>query len=303
MLQENWVKILGKLIRCITSEGAIMVSAVDSTDIVAQAEKIHQSSAVVTAALGRMLTAASMMGNMLKGKDNSISIKIDGGGPAGALTVAADSTGNVRGYAQNSVVEIPLKPNGKLDVSGAVGTDGSLYVVKDLSLKEAYNGFVPIVSGEIAEDITSYYATSEQIPTVCALGVLVNTDLSVKKAGGYILQLLPFTEDEIIDKLEENLKKVKPVTQLLDEGFDIEDIVRDVLQGFDVEVIYSQEVEYKCKCSREKVGATLQGLGAEELNDMLKEMPSVDVKCHFCNTTYSFDKNDIEKILKKIEKI
>ncbi len=279
-----------------------MVSAVDSTDIVAQAEKIHQSSAVVTAALGRMLTAASMMGNMLKGKDNSISIKIDGGGPAGALTVASDSTGNVRGYAQNSVVEIPLKPNGKLDVSGAVGTDGNLYVVKDLGLKEAYNGFVPIVSGEIAEDITSYYATSEQIPTVCALGVLVNTDLSVKKAGGYILQLLPFTEDEIIDKLEENLKKVKPVTQLLDEGFDIEDIVRDVLQGFDVEVIYSQEVEYKCKCSREKVGATLQGLGADELNDMLKEMPSVDVKCHFCNTTYSFDKNDIEKILKKIKK-
>ncbi len=279
-----------------------MVSAVDSTDIVAYAEKIHETSAVVTAALGRMLTAASMMGNMLKGKDNTISLKIDGGGPAGAITVSADSTGNVRGYAQNSVVEIPLKPNGKLDVSGAVGTNGSLFVVKDLGMKEAYNGFVPIVSGEIAEDITSYYATSEQIPTVCALGVLVNPDLTVKKAGGYILQLLPFTEDEIITKIENNLARVKPVTQLLDEGMDIEDIVRDVLEGFDVEVIYEEEVSYKCKCTREKIEATLQGLGRKELEEMLEDLPQVDVKCHFCNTQYSFTKTDIENILKKLEK-
>lgn len=293
---------MGKLIRCITSEGAVMVSAVDSTDIVAKAEQIHKTSAVMTAALGRMLTAASMMGNMLKGEKSSISLKIDGNGPAGAITVAADSTGNVRGYAQNPVVEIPLKPNGKLDVSGAVGTDGNLYIVKDLGMKEPYNGFVPIVSGEIAEDITSYYATSEQIPTVCALGVLVNPDLTVKKAGGYILQLLPFTEDEIITKIEQNLARVKPVTQLLDEGKDIEEIVRDVLEGFEVEVIYEQEVEYKCKCAKEKVEATLQGLGAKELTEMLSDMPSVDVKCHFCNTTYSFSKTDIENILKKIEK-
>ena len=293
---------MGKLIRCITSEGAVMVSAVDSTDIVAKAEEIHSTSAVMTAALGRMLTAASMMGKMLKGEKSSISLKIDGNGPAGGITVAADSTGNVRGYAQNPVVEIPFKPNGKLDVSGAVGTDGNLYIVKDLGMKEPYNGFVPIVSGEIAEDITSYYATSEQIPTVCALGVLVNPDLTVKKAGGYILQLLPFTEDEIITKIEQNLARVKPVTQLLDEGMDIEDIVRDVLQGFDVEVIYEQEVEYKCKCAKEKVEATLQGLGAKELSEMAADLPSVDVKCHFCNTTYSFSKNDIEKILKKIKK-
>ncbi len=293
---------MGKLIRCITSEGAVMVSAVDSTDIVSEAEQIHKTSAVMTAALGRMLTAASMMGNMLKGEKSSISLKIDGGGPAGAITVAADSTGNVRGYAANPVVEIPLKPNGKLDVSGAVGTDGNLYIVKDLGMKEPYNGFVPIVSGEIAEDITSYYATSEQIPTVCALGVLVNPDLTVKKAGGYILQLLPFTEDEIITKIEQNLARVKPVTRLLDEGKDIEEIVRDVLKGFDVEVIYEQQVEYKCKCAKEKVEATLQGLGAKELNEMISDMPSVDVKCHFCNTTYSFSKNDIENILKKIEK-
>ena len=279
-----------------------MVSAIDSTDIVAKAESLHKTSAVVTAALGRLLTAGSMMGNMLKGEKNSISVKIDGGGPSGAITVSADSTGNVRGYAVNPVVEIPLKPNGKLDVSGAVGTNGNLFVTKDFGLKEPYNGCVPIMSGEIAEDITSYYATSEQIPTVCALGVLVNTDLTVKKAGGYILQLLPFTEDEIITKIEQNLARVKPVTQLLDEGMDIEDIVRDVLQGFDVEVIYEQEVEYKCKCAKEKVEATLQGLGAKELSEMAADLPSVDVKCHFCNTTYSFSKNDIEKILKKIKK-
>lgn len=277
-----------------------MVSAVDSTDIVAKAEQIHETSAVVTAALGRMLTAASMMGNMLKGKDSSISLKIDGGGPVGAITVSSDSDGNVRGYAQNNIVEIPLKPNGKLDVSGAIGKDGNLFVTKNLGMKEPYNGFVPITSGEIAEDITYYYAISEQIPTVCALGVLVDTDLSVKKAGGYILQLLPFTENEIIEKIEKNLARVKPVTQLLEEGMDIEDIVRDVLEGFDVEVIYTEDVAYKCKCSREKIEATLVGLGREELEGMHRDLPQVDVKCHFCNTEYSFSKTDIENILKKI---
>ncbi|MBO5211072.1 MAG: Hsp33 family molecular chaperone HslO [Clostridia bacterium] len=290
---------MGKLIRCITSEGAIMVSAIDSTDIVAKAEQLHKTSAVVTAALGRLLTAGAMMGNMLKGENNSITLKVDGGGPVGIITVSADYHGNVRGYATNPVVEIPLKPNGKLDVSGAVGNDGNLFVIKDLGLKDPYNGFVPLVSGEIAEDITSYYATSEQIPTVCALGVLVDKDLTVKKAGGYILQLLPFTEDEIIDKLEENLKVVRPVTTLLDEGMDIEDIVRDVLKGFDVEVIYTEEVAYKCKCSREKVEATLRGLGEKELYEILEAQPQIDVCCNFCNTTYSYTKNDVEKILKK----
>ena len=290
---------MGKLIRCITSEGAVMVSAVDSTDIVSKAEQIHKTSAVTTAALGRMLTAGAMMGNMLKGENNSVSLKIDGGGPAGAIVVSADYHGNVRGYVQNPVVEIPLKPNGKLDVSAAVGKNGSLFVTKDLGLKEPYNAYVPIVSGEIAEDITSYYAASEQIPTVCALGVLVDTDLTVKKAGGYILQLLPFTEEEIIVKIEENLKKVRPLTALMDEGMDIEDIVRDVLQGFDVEVIYTEDVAYKCKCSREKVLQTLQSLGKGELEGMMNDLPEVNVNCHFCNTTYNFSKCDIEKILKK----
>lgn len=287
---------MAKLIRCITSDGAIMVSAIDSTDIVARAEELHKTSAVITAALGRLLTAGAMMGNMLKGEKNSISVKIDGGGPSGAITVSADSVGNVRGYAVNPVVEIPLKPNGKLDVSGAVGVDGSLFVTKDLGLKEAYNGFVPIVSGEIAEDITSYYATSEQIPTVCALGVLVNTDLTVRKAGGYIIQLLPFTEDAIIDRLEENLKTARPVTELLDNGLDIEQIVRDVLKGFEVEVIYEEHPEYKCKCSREKIEGILMGLGDEDLTEMAEDKKGAEVRCHFCGETYTFSPEEIEKI-------
>ena len=193
---------MSKLIRCITSDGAVMASAIDSTEIVAEAERLHKTSAVVTAALGRLLTAASMMGNMLKGEKDTVTVKIDGGGPAGAVTAVADSIGFVRGYAVNPVVEIPLKANGKLDVSGAVGTDGNVFVIKDLGLKEPYSGFVPIVSGEIAEDITSYYAVSEQIPTVCALGVLVNPDLTVKKAGGYIIQLLPAADESTISRLE-----------------------------------------------------------------------------------------------------
>ena len=292
---------MAKLIRCITSDGAIMVSAIDSTDIVAKAESLHKTSAVVTAALGRLLTAGSMMGNMLKGEKNSISVKIDGGGPSGAITVSADSTGNVRGYAVNPVVEIPLKPNGKLDVSGAVGTSGNLFVTKDLGLKEPYNGFVPIMSGEIAEDITSYYATSEQIPTVCALGVLVNTDLTVKKAGGYILQLLPFTEDAIITRLEENLKTVRPVTELLEKGWDIEEIVRDVLKGFEVEVIYEEHPEYKCKCGRNKIEGILSGLSQEDLSEMANDPNGTEVKCQFCGETYTFSPEEIEKI--KEEKV
>lgn len=287
---------MGKLIRCITSNGAIMVSAIDSTDIVAKAEQVHKTSAVITAALGRLLTAGAMMGNMLKGENSSISIKIDGGGPAGAVTVSADSVGNVRGYAQNPIVEIPLKSNGKLDVSGAIGTDGNLFVVKNLGMKEPYNGFVPITTGEIAEDITSYYATSEQIPTACALGVLVNPDLTVRRAGGYIIQLLPFTEDEIITRLEENLKNARPVTELLDEGKDIEEIVRNVLEGFETEVIYEEFPEYKCKCSRKKIQGILETLGEKDLSEMAEDQKGTEVKCHFCGKNYVFSCEEIEKI-------
>lgn len=290
---------MGKLIRCITSCGQVMATAVDTTDIVARAEKIHTTSAVVTAALGRLLTAGSMMGNMLKGKDDSITLKIAGGGPIGSLIVAADFNGDVRGYVQNPVVELPLNSNGKLDVGGAVGKDGFLYVLKDLGLKEPFSGTVPLVSGEIAEDITSYYALSEQIPTVCALGVLVNPDLSVKAAGGYIIQLLPAAEDSTIDKLEESIKKMKPVTTMLSSGMTPEEIIRTALSEFDVEVLYEQDIEYKCNCSRERVSRAIISLGREELTKMAEEMPEVEVNCHFCDKVYKFDKKEILKFSQK----
>ena len=295
---------MSKLIRCITSDGAVMASAIDSTEIVAEAERLHKTSAVVTAALGRLLTAASMMGNMLKGEKDTVTVKIDGGGPAGAVTAVADSRGFVRGYAVNPIVEIPLKENGKLDVSGAVGTDGNVFVIKDLGLKEPYSGFVPIVSGEIAEDITSYYAVSEQIPTVCALGVLVNPDLTVKKAGGYIIQLLPAADEGTISRLEENLKKARPVTEQLDEGKDILDILNAMLDGFDTEVLSTNEVGYKCRCSRERTEKTISSLGIAELESIAKEMPEVEVKCSFCGKSYVFNREEVQKIInqKKLKK-
>lgn len=290
---------MSKLIRCITSDGAVMASAIDSTEIVAEAERLHKTSAVVTAALGRLLTAASMMGNMLKGENDTVTVKIDGGGPAGAVTAVADSIGFVRGYAVNPVVEIPLKANGKLDVSGAVGTDGNVFVIKDLGLKEPYNGFVPIVSGEIAEDITSYYAVSEQIPTVCALGVLVNPDLTVKKAGGYIIQLLPAADESTISRLEENLKKARPVTEQLEEGKDILDILKAMLDGFETEVLSENEVGYKCRCSRERTEKTIASLNLSELESIYEEMPEVEIKCSFCGKAYIFDRAEIGKIINR----
>lgn len=289
---------MGKLIRCITGDGAVAAYALDSTDIVSEAERLHKTSAVVTAALGRLLTAASIMGSMLKGERDTVTVKIDGGGPAGVITAVSDSAGNVRGYASNGIVEIPLKPNGKLDVSGAVGTQGNLFVMKDLGLKEPYNGFVPIASGEIAEDITSYYAVSEQIPTVCALGVLVNPDLTVKKAGGYILQLLPAAGEDTINRLEENLGRVNPVTEQLDSGRDIEEIVRDVLSGFDTEVLSSGTAEYKCRCSRERTRRMLAMLSASELEKLASETPETEVKCHFCGRVYRFSSDEIQNLAK-----
>lgn len=290
---------MGKLIRCITSDGTVMASAIDSTDIVAKSEQIHKTSAVTTAALGRLLTATSMMGNSLKGEKNTLTVKIDGGGPAGVLTAVSDSSGNVRGYVTNPIVEIPPKENGKLDVSGAVGTNGNVFVMKDMGLKEPYNGLVPIASGEIAEDITSYYAVSEQIPTVCALGVLVNPDLTVKKAGGYLIQLLPAADEDTVTRLEENIKKMRPVTELLDTGTDILDIVKQALSGFETEVLDETKAEYKCNCSRRRTENALSAINKKELENMVSELPEIEVKCRFCGACYKFTKDEIEKIIKK----
>ena len=293
---------MGKLIRCITSEGAIMATCVDTTDIVAQAEKYHSTSAVVTAALGRLLTAASMMGNMLKSDDHTLTLRIMGEGQIGNLVAASDFDGNVRGYVTNPVVEIPLNAKGKLDVGGAVGA-GTLYVIKDLGMKDPYVGQIPLTTGEIADDITSYYAISEQIPTICALGVLVNPDLTVNVAGGFIIQMLPGFTDAEIDKLEDSVKDLEPITKMLSDGKTPEEILRLALKNFEVEVLYEQKIAYKCKCSRERTESALMSIGIEDLREMAEDEKGAEVCCHFCDKKYVFTKKDLEKIiLKKVEK-
>lgn len=289
---------MGKLIRCITSDGQVMATALDSTDIVAMAEKYHKTSAVATAALGRLLTATSMMGNMLKGKDNTITLRVSGGGPIGSVICAADFNGDVRGYVTNPIVELPLNEKGKLDVGGAVGKNGNLYVIKDLGLKEPYNGMTPLVSGEIAEDVTAYYALSEQTPTVCALGVLVSPDLTVKKAGGYIIQLLPFASEETITKLEDGIKDIPSVTGMLTEGMTPEDIIRRALKNFEVEVLYEHEVEYKCNCSKQRIEKALISMGRAELHSMAEEMDEAEIECHFCDKKYVFTKAELKALEK-----
>lgn len=287
---------MGKLIRAITSDGAVMAIALDSTDIVSTAEKYHKTSAVMTAALGRLLTAGSMMGNMLKGEKDTITLRISGEGPAKAIVVAADSKGDVRGYTTDPVVDIPLKENGKLDVSGAIGKNGTLTVIKDIGMKEPYNGYLPLVSGEIAEDITAYYAISEQIPTVCALGVLVNPDLSVNCSGGYIIQLLPGADNKTIDMLEANVKKMPSVTSLMESGKSIEDILYMALEGFETEILYEQNTAYRCNCSRERTAEILKSIDREELLNMADELPVVEVACHFCPQVYKFKPEEIRKL-------
>lgn len=288
---------MSKLVRMISDMGDLTVIAADTTDIVARAEQIHKTSAVTSAALGRLLTAASMMGAVLKGKDDSITLRLNGGGPAGSVIAVSDSSGNVRGYVSNPVVEIPLNIKGKLDVAGAVGTQGSLTVMKDLGLKEPYIGQVPIVSGEIAEDITSYFATSEQTPTVCALGVLVNPNLTIKAAGGFIIQLLPTAAEDTIEKVEKDIADIPSVTQMLTSGMTPEDICRSVLKSFNLEILDTSAPEYRCNCSKERVAKALITLGKDELNEMALD-PKTEVSCHFCDKKYIFTPDEIKNLTK-----
>jgi molecular chaperone Hsp33 len=287
---------MGNLIRAITSDGCVVAYGVDTKEIVNAACEVHKPSAVVAAALGRLLSAASMMGVMLKGDAGSITLRLDGDGPTGVLIAVSDSVGNVRGYVSNPVVELPLNAYGKLDVSGAVGRNGQLSVIKDLNMKEPYSGRVPIVSGEIAEDITSYFAQSEQIPTICALGVLVDRNLSIKASGGYIVQLLPFADQSIIDRLERNLKSMKPVSALLDSGLTPFEIIKLLLTGFDVELMEEQTVQYQCTCSRKRVTAALKSLGDVELQSMIDEQGGAEVKCHFCGNQYNFSADELNAL-------
>lgn len=292
---------MGKLVRCISVDGTLTVMAADTTDIVNKAADIHQTSAVTSAALGRLLTAASLMGSALKGKDHSVTIKINGKGPSGTVLAVSDSDGNVRGYVQNSVVEIPLNKKGKLDVAGAVGTDGFLTVIKDLGMKEPYIGQTPIVTGEIAEDVTAYYANSEQTPSVVALGVLVNPDLSIKAAGGFIIQLLPTAMDDTIEKVERCIQNIEPVTKLIERGMSPEEICHHVLSEFEIDELDSAEPQYKCYCSKEKVEKALISTGKADLLDMAQD-EKTEVCCQFCDKVYSFTPKDIMKLVEKASK-
>lgn len=289
---------MSKIVRAISNDGSVVVSAIDALDIVSRIEQIHRTSAVVTAALGRLSVAASLIGIGLKGGNDSVTVRMNGDGPAGALIAVADSGGNVKSYVSNPIVEIPLNKFGKLDVAGAVGRNGTLSVVKDLGLKEPYVGQVPIVSGEIAEDIASYFAVSEQIPTVCGLGVLVNPDLTVKAAGGYLMQLLPFADDSCIDRLEANVNSLPPVTVMLNSGMTAEDIALKTLDGFEPDILDSFDVSYKCDCSKERVEKALISLGREELKKMSEEEENIEVCCHFCEKKYNFSREEIIDLMK-----
>ena len=286
---------MGKTVRCIATDGTLSITAIDATDIVNRAVDIHKTSAVTSAALGRLLCAASLMGSALKGKDDSLTLRVNGGGPAGTVMAVSDSEGNVRGYVQNPVVELPLNARGKLDVAGAVGTNGDVTVIKDLGLKDPYIGQTPLVSGEIAEDITAYFAYSEQTPSVCALGVLVNPDLSIRAAGGFLIQLLPTAMDDTIDKVEACVKDIPAVTTLLTQGLTPEELCRRVLNTFDLELLDTTEPTYRCYCSRARVEAALLSTGEAELRDMAKQ-PETRVQCQFCDREYVFTAQELLRL-------
>lgn len=289
---------MGKLYRAITADGSAFAAVIDAKDIVSEIRRIHNTSPVVTAGLGRLSVAASLMGYMLKGEDDSITLRVDGNGPAGQLVAVADSRGNVKSYVNNPAVELPLNAQGKLDVGGAVGRDGMLSVVKDLGLKEPYVGVIPLVSGEIAEDIANYYAVSEQIPTVCSLGVLIDTDLSVKSAGGFIVQLLPFADDKCIDIIEQNVAKLRPISAMLDDGITPEEIAGMLLDGLEPNELDTASPVYKCDCSRRRTEKILISLGEKELRDMAAEGKETSVCCHFCGKEYVFTPNELGGLIK-----
>ena len=281
------------LLRGISDNGGVVFYGIDSTDIVREMERLHKTSAVTTAALGRLLTAAAMMGAMLKGSRDTVTLQINGGGPAGRLLAVGDGAGHVKGYVQNPVVELPPRADGHLDVGAAVGTDGTLDVIRDLGLREPYIGQVPLVSGEIAEDVTRYFAVSEQTPSVCALGVLVNADLSVQCAGGFILQLLPGATEEEITRLEANIKAMPAVTAMLSEGKTVRDMLDLALAGFEPDVLDTAPAVYRCDCSEERVHRMLRSLGRKEVERLREEDPHAEVDCQFCDKVYHIDLGEL----------
>lgn len=290
---------MSKIIRAMTKDGSARALILDSKDIVSRAIDIHKTTPTATAALGRTLTAASLMGSLLGEKTDLLTLRFKGNGKGGTIVATSDYKGNVRGFIQNPACILPLKDNGKLDVGSCVGK-GFLYVLRDTGGKEPYVGVSELVSGEIAEDIAYYYASSEQIPTVCVLGVLIDTDYSCKTAGGMLLQLLPFADDSIIDKIEENIKNTPQITSLLTEK-SIEEILSIYLKDIEYDIFDEIECNYKCACSREKTDAALISLGKTELEKMIKSPEKTELTCQFCDKIYSYSKDELKNLKKQIK--
>ena len=286
-----------RIVRAISSDGMVQAAAIYSRNLTERARQTHKTLPVATAALGRALAGASMMGNALKGQGASLTLQIKGGGPLGTVLAVSDSEGNVRGYVTNPQVELPLRADGKLDVGGAVGHEGTLTVIKDLHMKEPYVGTIDLLGGEVAEDIAGYFVESEQIPTACGLGVLVDRDQSVKSAGGYLIQLMPGATEDTIVKVEGGIMAAGPVSALLEQDPDPEHLLRAVMSDFDLKILETQPVSYKCYCSRERVERALISLGRKELEEMLREQGGCQLSCQFCDTAYDFSKEDLERLL------
>lgn len=288
------------IVRAITADGFVKAMAIASTDLVERARSIHHTTPTATAALGRVLTAASMMGNLQKVENGALTLQIKGGGPLGTILATSDAIGNVRGYVHNPSITLLEKYAGKLDVGAAVGTNGMLTVIRDLQMKEPYVGSVALVSGEIADDVTAYFAQSEQTPTACALGVLVDTDQSVKVAGGYLIQLLPGAPDAVIDKLEQGIQRAGAVTPMLAEGLTPEAILRRVMADFELKFLEETPVEYRCYCSRERVAATLITIGKKDLQELADGNEPIRIECQFCDAVYEFSPQEIRELLETL---
>lgn len=288
------------LVRGMSMDGSVKVVAIRSTELVRRGAEIQKTTPNATAAFGRALTAASMMGNMQKVENGSMTLQIRGGGPIGTITVVSDPEGNVRGCVTEPNVPLVEKYPGKLDVGATVGTNGTLTVIRDLQMKEPYIGSTQLVSGEIGDDVTAYFAQSEQIPTACALGVLVDRDLSVKVAGGYLVQLLPGASEEVVDKLERGIQRAGAVTPMLEAGLTPEEILGQVCGDLGVLFMGTTEVSYKCYCSRHRVESALISLGKRELKEIMEEGKDFPVECQFCDEIYHFTPKDIEKLLRKV---
>lgn len=286
------------MIRATAADGQIRAFGATTRELVEYARNAHNTSPVATAALGRLLTAGAMMGSMMKGKDDILTLRIEGDGPIEGLTVTADSLGRVKGYAFNPSVMLPPNAQGKLDVGGALGI-GVLNVIKDIGLKEPYVGQTILISGEIAEDLTYYYATSEQTPSSVALGVLMNKDNTVRQAGGFIIQLLPGASDEIIDSLEKKLAAIEPVTSMLDKDMTPEMILEEILGEFQLEILDRMPTEFYCNCDKERVEKALISIGRKELQEMIDEGKTIEVNCHFCNKNYAFTVEELKDLYEK----